>query len=422
MKLKKFNTNNSGNTLILVILCMLFVGIIASLILVYTSNNLKTMKKAAMSSSNFYTAENVVDELKTHLDELADQAVRTAYTKWLQQYTSTTSDQHETLFKTLFLNELKGLLDSQFLTAFTSDPFQLLYKFGSTNVKWLETPTVELDTSAKLLTLKDISFAYTDAQGMTSEITTDLVFNVNYPGFQSNTVKGMNLAASEYIIIADEQINNSVTIWGTIKGNLYGGGYNPVATTTDKYNKNGIHFDSDSNLLIYADKILSRSTIELSDRSSVNIKGINGEYDYTGTLSYTNLWAKNLLLNGVSSQANPVQLTAQGNFYLADDLTLDAEASRFQLKGSYYGYNANNAYLGATDANGIRLVSGTPDGSSSIVLNAKDAVLDFSAVTKLWIAGKSFVSVPFQYGHGTTSDNLSFSLGESISYRGLQSS
>lgn len=422
MYMRKDNRNNSGSTLLLVIICMLFVGIISSLILMYTSHNLKTMKEATMSSGNFYSAENVVDEVKTHLDELADQAVRIAYTKWLQQYTTTTSDQQETLFKTLFAKELKTLLENEFLPTFTTDPYQLLYNFGISNVKWLDTPRVELNTATMILSLKNISIAYTDSKGFTSEITTDFVFNVNYPGFQSNTVKGLNLPASEYIIIADEQINNSVTVSGTIKGNLYGGGYNPASTTTDKYNNKGILFDSDSNLSIYADKILSRSTIELSDRSDLNIKGINGEYDYTGTLSYTNLWAKNLLLSGISSQANPVQLILQGNCYLADDLTLDAEACRFQLKGSYYGYNSNNAYLGATDANGIRLISGTPEGSSSIVLNAKDAVLDFSNATKLWIAGKTFVSVPYRYGIGATVDNLSFSQGESISYRGLQAS
>ena len=418
MKSQKDNKDNRGSTLLLVIVCMLFVGIIASLILVYTSHNLKMMKEAAMASGNFYTAENVVDEFKTGLEELGDQAVRTAYTKWLQQYTTTTADQQERLFKDLFVSELETLLNNQFLPKLAADPSQLLYKFGATNVTRLATPTVV--QNGFTLTLKNISIAYTDAEGMSSKISTDLVFDVKYPGFRSNTVKGMNLEAPEYIILADEQITNDVTINGTIKGNLYGGGYNPAATTADKYTETGIRFNSNSNLQIYTDKIMTRSTIELADRSSVNIKGLNGEYDYTGTLSYSNLWAKNLRLTGISSKTDPVQLTIQGNCYLADDLTLDAEASNFRLKGTYYGYNANNAYLGTKDTNGVRLISGTPEGSSSIVLNGKDTILDLSDATKIWIAGKTFISIPYRYGMGATLDNVSVGQGESISYRSLQ--
>lgn len=414
--------NNSGSTLILVILCMLFVGVIASMILVYTSDNLTRMERGAMASGNFYTAENVVDEVKTGLDELADQAVRKAYTQWLQLYTATAAGNRESLFRQLFTTELQNLLNNEFIPLVTSDPSQLLYQFDSTNVKWLKIPTVSVNGAGTELTLMDVSIAYTDAQGMTSDITTDMVFNLTYPGFQSNALQGMNLAAADYIIISDEQITNDISIMGTIYGNLYGGGYNPSAATADKYSKEGILFNSNSTLQIYADKILSRSTIELSDRSSLNVKGGNGEYDYTGTLSYSDIWAKNILLKGTSSQADPIQLQVQGNCYLADDLTLDAEASRFTLKGTYYGYSTNNAYLGGTDSNGVSLVSGTPEGSSSIVLNARKAVLDLTAATKIWIAGKSFVSVPYRYGMGTTPDNLSFGQGESISYRGVQAS
>jgi hypothetical protein len=403
---------------------MLFVGIIASLILVYTSDNLEAMKNGAKASDNFYTAENVVDEVKTQVDELADQAVRKAYTQWLQLYTTTASDQQEVLFKRLFTSELKALLETKFLPYFAigSDPSQLLYQFDTSSVTWRKTPSILVNTEGTRLTLRDISIAYTDAQDLTSTITTDLIFDLTYPGFQSNTVQGMNLAAADYIIISDEQITNDISITGIIKGNLYGGGYNPSETLTNKYSTEGILFDSDSTLQIYADQLLSRSTIKLKDNTRVSIKGINGEYDYSGTLSYNNLWAKNILLEGSSSISNPIQLQVQGNCYLSDDLTLNALYSRFILKGTYYGYNTNNAFLGATDSNGISLISGTPEGSSAIVLNAKNTILDLSAATKIWIAGKSFVSVPYRYGVGTASGNLSFSQGESISYRGLQAS
>jgi hypothetical protein len=403
---------------------MLFIGIIASLILVYTSDNLKILERKGMGSNNFYTAENVIDEVKTNLDELADQAIRTAYTKWLQQYTTTPSGQQEIVFKKLFASALKDLLNSQFVPYASAganpNPSQLLYQFDSTNVQWLKSPSITMNGDETQLTLKDISIAYTDNRGFTTYITTDMIFDLRYPGFQTTIIQGTKLAAADYIIIADEQITNNLGINGIIKGNLYGGGYNPSATTVDKYNTEGIFINSDSGLQIYADKILSRSTIRIADRSSVKVKGMNGEYDYTGTLSYSDVWAKNILLDGTSSQANPVQLQLQGNCYLADDLTLNAEASEFNLKGTYYGYSINNAYLGATDISRAGLVSGTPEGSSSIILNAKDAVLNLTNATKIWIAGKSFVSVPYRYGLGATPDNLSFAQGEAITYRGLQ--
>lgn len=406
----------------MVIVCMLFVGIIASLVLSLSVKNLETMQSSINSTSNFYTAENVVDEVQTQLEELADRAVRKAYTEWLQRYTMTSADQQATLFKQLFTSELNDLINTEFLSYFAvgANPNDLFYKFDATNVEWLKTPSVSINADGTALTLKDISIAYLDNKGLTSTITTDLVFDLTYPGFKANTAKGKNLACANYIIIADEQITNNVTVTGSIKGSLYGGGYNTAETGSNKYTLDGILINAGSSLNIQADHVLSRSIIRLADNSKVTIKGANSDYDYTGTLSYSNIWATNLALSGSSSVTNPVKMNIQGNCYLADDLTLDAEGSSFSLKGTYYGYNTNNASAGLMDSNGVQLRTGTPEGSSAIVLNGKNSTLDLTEASTIWVAGKSFVSVPYKYGLGATSNNVAFQQGESISYRGLQ--
>lgn len=406
MQNRKFRKwNNTGSTLVMVLVCMLFVGIIASLVLTLTMRNVENTATISDASGNFYTGENVIDEVQANLEQIADRAAREAYVQWLQTINLMSVEEQKTAFKQLFAERFVTLVENEFLSKFTAGTQDdLLVKFDSSNVKWGGTiPTVR-NNGDGTVSVCGVSIEYLDNTGGAARISTDLVFSLDNPGFQMNMISGTNVKCAEYVIIADSQISAMETTGGIIQGSLYGGG---IDTDTGKYTKDGIVLGNMSSLAINADKLLTRTGIRLggSSNTSVTIKGYDSKFDFTGTLHYCDIWARNIDLEGGASTDTKLQV--QGNCYVADDLTLESERSSFGLTGQYYGYSASS-------------INSTPAGSSAIVVNGKNSKLDLKKASTVWIAGKSFISVPSQWGVKSSTDSVAFMQGESIAYRGTQ--
>lgn len=423
----KNNVNsNKGSSLLLVIVAMSFVAIISAVILVLTYKNLESIRTGISGTANFYTAETAMDELKMTFNKWSDTAMRKSYTKWLQRVSGTEYDDRETLFKQLFVSEMVQVLKDEFTDKyFGASPYgdidDLFVTFQS-NIKWNKlaeepkivtsdtfdphTPDISDDTE---LTVKNISFIYKDDRGLSTTITTDFVFDVVYPGLTVKSVAADDTVCSDYVIIADGQIYNMPTSNVRINGSIYGGGYKFEASN---YDRPGIKL-AGGQATIYGDNIVSKGDIEVTDGAKLVVKGLNAADDYTGELSYADIWAKGLSITGKGAAG----MNIQGNCYINDDTTLSAETdsdiSYLNVNGAYYGYNTSNADIGDE--------YGTPEGSSSVVINStSNSSVDFTNCDPLWLAGKSFVSVPDQYGY-VDKNNVTIPQGDSISYRGLQS-
>ena len=79
-KLKEILKNNKGSTLVTVIIAISLVGILASLILVIVQNSYVTKSIDSQSKNNFYSAEEVVDQLKLGIqNEIAASMVDAYY-------------------------------------------------------------------------------------------------------------------------------------------------------------------------------------------------------------------------------------------------------------------------------------------------------------------------------------------------------
>jgi len=430
----KTKSTNRGASLLMVIIAMTFVGVIAAVVIALTYRNLESIRTGMASTANFYTAEVAMDELKTTMNEWADKAVRVSYTQWLQQLGTTERSKQEQKFKQLFVAEMVKVLNEDFMKYFGDSPAEdidSLFDTFDADVKWNETAgdpliitsdvfephtvTTEDDTQ---LTIKNISVVYKDSRGFSTTITTDYVFDIHYPGLAVNAVTETNVACADYVIIADGQIQNVANATLNVRGSIYGGGYNK---NTLGYDIPGMLLNG-GNTVVFADNVLSKSDIEVTNGAKLTVKGIDADEDYTGELHYGNIWARGLNVSG----EGPAGMNLQGNCYITDDTTMNAKTdgsngnSFFNVVGSYYGYNTNNAVVGNKDEQGISLTYGTPEGSSSVVINSENTNVDFTQCNPLWLAGKSFVSVPDQYGY-IDKNNVSFVEGDSVSYRGLQS-
>lgn len=425
-KIRKLN--NQGSTLVLVIVVSLFVAIIAALVLSLTFRNLENSKIRKDSADNFYNAENVLDEVRTTLEQYADQAAQAAYSAWLEEYSfKKNSDERRELFFRVYEETLRDLIQTEFVdklndsdsdndTSFFTDRAVAegckvrwntneVTKFGLKDIK--TDPVSGAAIYNGNVVLEGVSITYTDKKGLSTTITTNLDFDITYPGFKVFSASPEK-PAYQYIIIADGDVyNQGAGDKLNLYGNIYAGGDNE-----DMDSINGIRFSgSGTKVNIFSDTIVTRNDFVVEDSAGVRIEGRRKEFN-KDTLSYVSeLWVNNILLTKSKKGSSGAQMLMNGRAYVADDLSLNADNTSFKLNGEYYGYSVSNAK--SNDA----MRNGTADGSSAIIINGKDAKLDLSAAST-WVSGKAFISVPDSFGSTRIE---SFIEGESITHRGLQS-
>lgn len=438
----RLKNNNRGAALITVLICMLFVSIIAAAILYITSRNSQSVGSSLSSSKNFYSAETAMDTVKTKMQEHADTAAKKAYQEWLQNYSKYSGESGDA-FNMLVAVELFRILagDSTItkddLIAGTIKPINLPTLLGVTPGTPLgftllnseltdpNCPCIVYDATDKVVKIKNIAIEYVD-NGFSTYLTTDFAFGTDKSEFKLISASGTNLECASYAIIADETVTNGLSSSGEklasgsgttkIVGNVYGGGYNKV---TEKYDGLGFCFSNDFRNYISAKYLITRSTFDVDSRAFVKLQGLNTGVG--GVTDYCELWANNIDMSGKSTALKNVELNITGNCYLADDLSLDAEYSKFKMTSKQSGspdVSKDEDDFGLFAFNQGSL-TGEASGSSAIVINGKNSVLDLRGAKNIWIAGKSYVAVPKFFGSKELDGT--FQQGESLSYRALQS-
>ena len=425
--------DSKGSAFIVVLIALLFVGIIAAAVLGLAHNNLENIGTGIKSSDNFYEAEEALDELKDSLKQMANEAVKQAYEDYLQLYainalSGMNADQLKLEFNRLFSANIESRLAEYFTkSGETGDPAKdyadLLYKhLGVVTTDPTIKPTYRIDEN-NIVHIENIKLTYYDDEGKLSTISTDLSFDVNPPSITVGSNVGLSTSVADFALISDQTIKNDNSS-PIIMGSIYGGGKNPSGLKDeegkDVYDQPGILISgSGVNAKLYSNLIISRSSIETCNHANLEIRhsndkrqaGIVGDY-------YSSIWVQNILMDTLNANddksANSSNIKIKGKCFVSDDLTINTDSSSFELLGNmseYFGYNTNK-----------RLSDGsitTAESSSSIVINGKAVTLDLSKANMLWLAGKSYVNVPEEWGD-TTGPSKTFQQGESISYRSLQ--
>ena len=410
MNSRVFRHDRRGSALVAVIVAMLFIGIIAAIVISITHSNLEISKAGKQSTTNFYKGEVALDELKTELKSLADVAIKKAYEEWLKTYTmnSDMSKEAQTeAFRKLFANEFKDLVKNYIKIGETGTPGSgiedLMY---TADVSVVAIPYIETDSDGNIvfdkdgnIRIKNIKITRTDGTEITT-IATDLILSVQTPTIKIGSQTGVDVELAQFALITDQTIDFTDS-GSTVVGSIYGGGKKLQKDgSTWEYNGSGILASGN------AIDIITRSMIETTNQATLNINGkVKNAADESG---YATVWAKNILMSRHSGGNNSA-INVKGTCNVGDDLTIDGDGSSFTLVG------ANSGYVGyATSSK-----SKESETNSSIVVNGKNVTLDLSAANKLWLFGKSYVSVPAVWGEfdGNTKTYLQ---GESISYRSLQ--
>lgn len=393
MKKNSFHKDDRGASLLAVLILMVVVSAIAVVITKITIVNIQMKEVERGTKKNFYSADAIMDDLRTGAREQAETALENAYADVLQHYVDYTSGGKnvQDVFKQNYMNGLESYFADPMKTPVdtTNKQGNVVYRVAGYDADKVKgcildgtqqgcfvapaDPKYEIDYGTGTFTLKDVRVVYKDAQDYETTITTDLVFStpdMNFSG-QSQVKEFM-----KYALIADDQINvNASNV--TVDGSVYAGVGGIVASGNGTGELKGR-------------MILTRGDIVADMGSALKVGDGN-----------SSIWAENLMTTGKSAAT----LDVNGNMYVADDLALNAKESKVTLQGNYYGYNFQKNY-GAGDT-----VATDADFSSAIMINGKSSSLNIQNLKYLLLAGRTFIS------RGNNSSNTDIQMGESIAAR-----
>jgi len=385
---KKYNLyqDNRGSTIIVVLVTMTLLTILASVLLYLSLVNLQMKRMDKAGKVNFYSAEAVMNEIRTGVQGTVSDAIKVAYTSILVNYKSSADDTlkqqqllefRETFFDNLYnstiacTDGLKPLFvplgasynyDPSVLAAFVSDRAGVNISSGG---------AVELvkDSDDNLIgiILKAVTVEYV-RNGYETTVTADI--KIQAPDLPYTSTSSKDTAIPDFAIVARgtlQQLPGGGEVG--IKGNVYAG---------------NLTVNGDNN------KFNVQTSPYFVVKNAVNV--------ISGTLSLdmnSSLWARDIKLD-VGGKIN-----LAGDAYIANDLNLLGNDTQAVLSGRYYGYGND-----LTD----------PDNSSSIIINGKNTRLDMN-LRMLMLAGHSFIN----FGTDISTDaSINVMMGESVSVKSNQ--
>ena len=374
---------NRGSGIVLVLVCMICVSILGTLImyLSYTGYMFKITER--QSKADFYSATTAMDEIRAGVQKAASDSIAKAYKTALINYNNAEYINGTTMekkFQEEFVDEFKNWTDSSGAklvnnTVTDTGTYNTAVLASFTKGAAVNGDNVDTGTGTALITdnsvtLKGVSVTYTDAKGYTTSVTSDIV--VSAPSFtyivSNYSVSGLQ----SYALIADTELITGSTDTNSITGSVYAG-----------------------KMTLQNDMTMDKGTVIC--KGTMLMKGASAQLT---TKNDIRLWTNRIQV-GELMRDGTKGLTLNGSSYVYDDLDLAGTGASATLSGSYYGFGNST-----TDAN----------KSSAILVNGRKASLNLSGLSRLMLAGHSFISDANMTANNTT-DIL---MGESTSVRGNQ--
>ena len=417
-KIRRLNQDDSGSAFVFVIIGVMFTSILGATVLSMATNYVITVVVDNYHTDNFYQTDGLIAEIRSGLEEVAGRSNESAYMEIVENYNSSSTSMQEEYGKKFLsgiMSELTGSVitwdgtdaisgsfDITPIREMTRRPDNVISSIGG-DVLSYEFHSDDV-TKEMFLRIHGLRVDYTDEQGYRTNICTDIDIAVPDYGFEGDDTLE---EAKNYIVISDGQLAVNNTVGGqpnSVKGvefvgNVYTGG---VKDSNNGYDA-GIIIDPQSKASFRSKTIISRGSVEMSTGSSLNMEGKN---------SYGDLWVKNILLKSAGDPNSTLnsRLSLNNNAYVLDDLTIDDNNTSINIAGKYYGYSYNKENSPSAGAQ-------TSAYSSAILVNGKNTYLTTTGLTKLVLAGRTFVSRNNKDGNPVVSDIM---MGESLAVKSNQ--
>ena len=406
--LKKLN--NQGSTLLTVIICIAFIGILGSMMLSVTMTNLQMKVLESKSKENFYSCEKAMEEIRVGVQEITADTIKEFYENdVLENYAyylnlPTENDRNVDMQNKVaiaLLRKLGGYASDNpiIITTDTNitpidnilDDYTTLTLASATltvSMPQLSSKGASIVDSAVIdadVTIQGIKIEYV-ADEYRSSISTDI--KINIPKF--TFVEGaqiehysMEQPFKKYVLVADGGITwNNLSGTNMVQGSVYSGV--------------GISLGSLSvgNLTIKAENIVTRGDIKVTDKAQLKIE------KQTGSLVEPIIWANNLITDTTNlDSTNAPTMDINAICVIKDDLDLEGNKSNVMLTGAYAGYTGTHTAAG-----------------SAMMINGTGATLNLSALSSLILAGRANVSVK----DAIINKDADIMTGESIAFKSNQ--
>lgn len=433
--LLQLKRDNKGAAMVMVLVIIMLISILAAVLMFvsYLGYQMRLMDKTGKDT--FYTAETVLDEINTGLQEEASAAMSKAYNDVMVNYAiydSTVMRSSE--FYRTYIKELKtrlqgtkpdGECDLTLLRSWLSD--EALGKIGSANpdadgsrakfdtfgaiVESIDDDELcMMDTKDESITIKDLQVTYVSPSGYVSIISTDIKLVLPSVSFaQASELPKLE----KFSLIADETLAmGNVNGGGSVKimGNAYAG-----RMTVGKIDGNPAKDPAtapaitDPGFLPYSNVAFEAAPGATPGNLALVINRENTIVNDSSTFTTDNVefWGENIQLLSSDTSLN-------GITNLKDDLVLEGNGSEAKLAGEYNGFSMLTKDSSGSPAPGAGGAGGAGGGtpaedepalSSAIIVNGRESKLDLSGLDSMTIAGRSYVqtktaagsSIPAQY-------------------------
>lgn len=375
---KFIRDNNEGMSIVTVIVAIGFVAVLVSIVMISAVINFKMKAVNVHTKESFYSAEQVLDEINVGLQKMVSDGLSYSYTSVMENYAMdgmSAAEKNEKVkaeFYQYIWDQIgTGTKNEEYVVMSMADDSLGLYGLLKDSTKWNnDASSINYKTGAFLrggkeagdlftgtmvstkdngIVLKDLTVYYKDNNGFVSAIKTDI--RLVYPNFAFSNTDTPDIL--DYSFITDtalEQNHTGVTKAGafdvSVEGNSFAYAVDAVGTKLDfkKVENNGdLH-------IVATDINLNNGGITTNDDSV--------------------LWARD-----ITAKSSDVKLA--GYSYIADDLDIKGRDSQITFTGYYNGYG--NSLNGS-------------EGSSAILVNGTETIIDFSNVKKLTLAGRAYVA------------------------------
>lgn len=432
---KHIKIDNHGSTLALAVATIAFVALIAATVLAAASANLALKRAQIYADRAFYTAETAVDEVYTGLGVKSLNVLNTVFadvSENLLETDPTTGIQYMTDNDTANLSMREKFIQNiyQELTGYewSKTNGESLDKFSAYKASAISTAKAYLaecirnvnkdngqqntksvsiqeikDISGEVnvtdkkyyILLSDVTISYLADNDYFAEITTDI--QIEYPNMEINFTEDNQLTdylyytlISDLDIAFDHTDSTDDSKKTRIASSIYAGGNIHL-----KDNSN-VEFDGTNNADFATGDKVPANEIAASHINLVTRNDMQMDSKSKAVLKTTDLWGRNTILSGSSGVS--LSTDEKNNMYLEDDLEINADSSRADIKGNYYGYKSDGEAVNSAAQ------------SSAIILNGKNSTLNMS-VTDFILGGRSYIKM---------SDSVAYATGEGVSAKGDQ--
>lgn len=434
---------NKGSTLITVLVAVSFLVILGSIILAASASNLRMKQVEYVAKKNFYSDEQILDDIYNGIGKVANTCLAEAYADVLSKVTTDTGTPEYVNQEDAYKAFSQGFID-RFTAVYQEGPFDLaindelesyiIDRAAGQLVGYRETEVINVsaaDTTPYQYVFRELVVRYHAVDGSgggagyESTITTDIVVEIPYINFFQDSSRIL-----DYALIGNRGVYFNGASFD-VTGNVYAG----IDDHESDANKDTFRNENVYGGLNFFNSTVTVNGAYLITKGDLNVRSSNVTIGNPGSMANTQIWAETIRIaenkDRSAARERSSNLNVSGSLYVANDLELNARESTVTLTGEYYGYNNGRYETQEKKMREAAYQTAEHTQSSAIIINGNQSALNLSGLNTLVVAGVAYVDTtskaysgaldPTRVGNANTPALIEeYATGESLALKSNQ--